>query len=125
VWRSDHVHDSLALVAQTSQPHAEIPAVPLERRHHVLGHDVQKRPCALPGWNDVVGRREGAVRTRDLPSALTQRVEGLGTRDLVHEMEAHEHLRLPGRQLADGVEIPHLLKQRLTHGVVMLLDDSS
>ena len=71
--------------------------------------------CRLAGRDDVVDRRERAIRPRHLPAARAQRVEGLRRRHLVHEVQADEELRLPGRQLPDGVEIPHLLQECLAH----------
>jgi hypothetical protein len=42
---------------------------------------------------------------------LTQHVEGLWTRDLVNEVQAHEKLCLPARQHANRVIVPNLVKK--------------
>jgi hypothetical protein len=41
--RTDHVDDALALVAEVVERDAEVAAVALERRDHVLGHHVEER----------------------------------------------------------------------------------
>ena len=74
----------------------------------VLGHDVEKRPLSLQRRDDVVDGGKRTVRPRNLPAALAQRVEGLRTRHLVHEMQADEQLRLSCRQVSNGMEIPYL-----------------
>ena len=111
----DHVHDALPIVVQPGQAQAEVAAVALERRHHVLGHHVQERALPVASRDDVVHGGERALRERHLPAVGAQRVERLRRRHFVDEVEADEELRLPGRQLAHGVEIPHLSKQCLTH----------
>ena len=89
--------------------------VALERSEHVLGHDVEKRPLLGLRRDDVIRRRERPIRARDLPAASPQLVERLRRRHLVDEVQADEELRLAGRQLPDGVEIPHLLQECFAH----------
>ena len=82
---------------------------------HVLGHDVEERPRPLARRDDVIDRGERAIRARHLPAARAQRVERLRSRHLVHEVQPDEQLRLPRRQRANRVEIPHLLEESFAH----------
>jgi hypothetical protein len=77
-FRSDDVDDALPVVAEAGQAHAELTAIALERRNHVLGHHIQERPLPLARGHDVVDGRERAIQERHLPAVGTQRVEGLG-----------------------------------------------
>ena len=112
---ADHVDDALVGVADVVERDAVLDAVALERAHHLLGHHVEKRPLPLARRHDVVDRRERALRKGDLPAPCVEHVERLRAGDLVHQVQADEQLRLAGRQPADGVGVPHLLKERLTH----------
>ena len=86
------------VVAEVVERDAELAAVALERRHHLLGHHVGERPrarlasarCDRPSRRCAAGTRTGQPR-------CAQRVERLRARDLVHEVQADEELRLPGR----------------------------
>ena len=74
---TDHVHDALAVVIETGEANPEVAAVALERRHHVLGHQVDERPRPLPRRHDVVGRGKRPIGPRHLPAAQPQRIECL------------------------------------------------
>ena len=63
-------------------------------------------------WSTVAKVRSGKA-TR--PPAGPQHVERLRAGDLVDEVQADEELCLSGRQLPDGVGVPHFLKECLTH----------
>ena len=118
---ANHVHDALAVVVQPGDADAEVARVALERGNHVLGEEVEERARALARGNDVIDGGERAVGPRHLPPARAKRVECLRRGDLVNEVQADEELRLAGRQRADGVKVPDLLEQRLTHASVISL----
>ena len=65
---TDDVDDPLRAARQIEQPDAGLAAVALERRQHVLGHDVEERPPLIEGRDDVVDRRERALREARPPS---------------------------------------------------------
>ena len=113
--RPDHVHDPLVVAVERPQRNARFAAVALERRGHLLGHQIEEGALPRAGRHDVVDGPERAVRIRDLPSMLPEHVEGLRRRHFVDEVEADEQLRLSARQLPHGVRVPHLLKQCLGH----------
>jgi Domain of unknown function (DUF5666)/Viral BACON domain/Putative binding domain, N-terminal len=114
-FRSDHVDDPLIGVVQIPQGYVEVVAVALERRHHVFGHHVKKRALPVARRDDVIHRGEGAFRKGDVPPIRPQRIERLRGRNLVNQMKPDEKLCLTSRQLANGVKVPHLLKQCLSH----------
>jgi hypothetical protein len=64
------VHDALAGVAEVVERDAELAAIALERRDHVLGHHVEERSLALARGDDVVHRRERAIGACHLPASL-------------------------------------------------------
>ena len=85
--------------------------------HHRLGERIAVRLGQLVRRNDVVDRREGAVRHRDLQAEIAQHAEGLGAGHLVDEMRADQQLRLATGQRADGVRVPDFFEQGfLGHG---------
>ena len=108
--RADDVDDALVVAAEAEQRHAELAAVALEGRHHLLRHLVGEGAGLAVGGHDVVDRREGAIRKRDALAAQAQHVEGLGAGDLVHQVQADEQLRLPRRQAPDRVQVPDFLE---------------
>ena len=75
--RADHVHDALPVVVEPGEAHAEVAAVALERRHHVLGHHVEERPraarasgrCDRPCANVRSGRATFQPRARSASNA--------------------------------------------------------
>ena len=88
-----------------------VAAVALERRGHLLGHQIEERPPLRVGRHDVIDGRERALGKRDAPAVLAQHVERLRARDFVDEVQADEQLRLSARQRADGVRVPDFLKE--------------
>ncbi len=100
---------------ETEQRHAELPAVALEGRQHLLRHPVREGTGLPVGGHDVVDRRERPVREGDALAAQAEHVEGLGAGDLVHEVQADQELRLARRQAADRVKVPDLPEQCGAH----------
>ncbi len=107
----DDVHDALDPAREIEQPDPGGAAVALQRRQHVLGHDVQERPPLVERGNDVIDRADRALGKAHPPSPRAQHVERLRRRHLVDEMEADEKLGLPVRQPPDRVRVPDLLEQ--------------
>ena len=102
---------------QIEQPHARLAAVALERRQHVLGHDVEERPPLIAGRDDVIDGGDRALGESHRPAPRPQHVERLRRRDLVDQMQPDEELRLPVRQPPDRMRVPDLLEQSRWHGV--------
>jgi len=119
-FRADHVDDPLPAIADIPQRHTELAAVAFERRDHVFGKHVEKRPLPLARRHDVIHGGEGAIRKSDAPAACAERVERLRTRDFVNQMQSDEQLRLPGGKRSDSVEFPDLLQECLSHFVAAL-----
>ena len=94
--RADYVHNSLTIVIEIRETDAEVTAVPLERRTHVLGENVHERTRSVTRGDDMVDSSERPIGTRHLPAPLSQRVECLRRRHLVHQVQADEQLRLTG-----------------------------
>src|SRR5690606_21782706 len=114
-----HVHDALTAGHMVVEGNTELAAVLLERREHGLGHLVRERPGEVLRRHDVVHGRESAVRKAHAPAAAAQVVEGLRAGHFMDEVKADEQLRLPGRQAPDGVLLPHLLKECLSHPLMV------
>jgi hypothetical protein len=121
VWLSqpkfgtDHVHDPLPVVTQIPERNAKLVAIAFESRHHPFGHHVEKRAGPLTRRDNMVNRTERPLWKHHRPPTFAQCVERLWRRHLVHQMEADEELGLAGRQRANGVAVPHFLKQCLSH----------
>ncbi len=114
----DDVDDALvlgAVAAGRPQLDAELPAVALERRRHLLGGEIDERPRLRAGRHDVIDRRERPLGIGDAPAVLAQHVERLRARDLVNEVQADEQLRLPARQHANRVRVPDFMKESARH----------
>jgi len=120
---SDDVDDSLVLVAAREQGDAELSAVLVQRLELSARDGVLHRCRDRVGGHVVVRRREGPVRSTDAATLEAQAVEGLGTRDLVHEVQVdvqQRRLALGGR---DDVLVPDLLEERATsHGLAQAHD---
>ena len=110
LW-ADDVHDALRAARQIEERHACLAAVALERRKHVLGHDVQERPPLIARGDDVIDGPEGPIREAHGPPARAQHVERLRSGDLVDQVEADEQLGLPVREATDGVGVPDFLEE--------------
>ena len=119
--RPDDMDDALVGVRDVVERDAELAAVLLERRHHLLGKHVEKRPALIERRHDVIDRRERAVRKRHLAAPHPQHVERLRARHFVDEVKADEQLRLPGGQRAHGVFVPDFLKKCLSHEIMVKL----
>ena len=106
---------------EVEQPDAELAAVALERRDHVLGHHVEERPRA-DRWSGRCDRRwrTCAPETRTFQPARAQHVERLRRGDLVDQVQADEQLRLAARQRAHRMRVPDLLEERGGHGGMVL-----
>ena len=98
--------DALIVALQAEQRDAELAAVPLEGRHHLLRHAVGEGARLPVGRHDVIDGRERAVRKGHRLAAEPEHVEGLRARHFVHEVQADEELRLARRQTADAMKVP-------------------
>ncbi len=67
-FRPDDVHDALRPRTTGRTAHARRPAVPLERREHVLGHHVDKRPPLIERRHDVIDGGDRALRIAARPT---------------------------------------------------------
>src|SRR5581483_636265 len=112
---ADDVDDPLVAGIGAEEPDPELAAVLLDRRHHRLGLAVGERARLRVGRDDVVDGRERPVRKRHAEPGLADHREGLRARDLVHEVEPDEELRLPRLELAHRVQVPDLREQALSH----------
>ena len=112
---TDDVHDPLAVGAQRVDRYPELGAVALQ------GFDLDARELVLDARGDgravgrrvVVGGGERAVGPAHLAPGEPQPVEGLGTRDLVHEVQVD--VQQVGARSADLVGVPELVEQGLCH----------
>ncbi len=109
--RPDDMHDPLEAAAEVEQLHAELAAVPLDRRHHLFGEGIDEGTGLAVGRDDVIDGGDGPLGVGDRQSAFAEHREGLRAGDLVHEMQPDEELRLPARQVANGVEVPDLVEE--------------
>ena len=86
----------------------------------LLDHRVRQRVgvglAHLVRRDDVVHRRERAVRHGHLEAQVAHHAEGLRARDLVDQVGADEELRLAVRQRAHGVGVPDFLEEGFGHG---------
>src|SRR5690606_30729921 len=111
LW-TDDVHDALSSARQVEQLDTVLAAVAFERVEHALRQRIAERPRLTAGRNDVIDGGDGAIRAPHAETAETQHVEGLRARHFVHEMQADEQLRLPGRQAPDAVGVPDFFEER-------------
>ena len=111
--RTDHVDDPLATAAGREEPHVELVAVRTERVELLRGEGVRDR--ALGGRHVVIHCRHGQVGPADTPAVHAERLERLGARHLVDEMEVDPEQRRPVTAVGDEVGIPDLAKQRPLH----------
>ena len=74
--------------------HAELAAVPLDGRHHLLGLAVLEGSELGVGGNDVIHRSEGTIRERYAQLCLTNHGEGLRARHFVDQVQTNEELGL-------------------------------
>ena len=109
--RADDVDDPLVAGLRGQQRHAEVPAVPLDGGHHLLGQRVLQGAELTVGGDDVVDGGDRAVRVGDGQAALPEHGEGLRAGDLVDEVQADEQLGLPAVERADGVGVPDPVEQ--------------
>ena len=100
-------------LVEIEQRYARLAAVALERREHVFGHDVHERPPLIARRHDVVDRRDRAARDSAPSTRAPAACRTPAARDLVHQMQPDEELRLPVRELPDGMRVPDFLQQGL------------
>src|SRR5690606_22094744 len=94
---------------------AEIVAVGAQCGHH-LGSKWIDRLVLVLGRNDVIDRRERALRIFDRQPEVPKHPESLRRSDLVDEVSADEKLCASVGQSADGVAFPNFLVEALAHG---------
>ena len=115
----DDVHDALADVAHGVVVDAELGGVRVERGDldgAVLGH-VGRVLAAGRGRHVVVGHRDGPLGRAHAPARHAQALEGLGARDLVHQVPVDVEQRGAVLGLLDEVGVPDLVVERLAgHG---------
>ena len=108
---TDHVHDPLSRVVQSQQFNPELDTVSLDRRHHLLGQPIGKRPRLVVGGDDVINGRQRPRRTHHLQAPVPQHLERLRTGHFVDQVLPDEQLGLSRCQLANGVLIPDGVEQ--------------
>ena len=116
----DDVHDPLPVAVQPGGADPELAAVAFEGGHHLLGQVVGEGPRLVQRRNDVVDRPVGPLRAGNTDAPPPQHVERLRRGDFMDQVEADKELGTPGRKPPDGVKIPDLLQQCLSHGGIDL-----
>jgi hypothetical protein len=109
------VDDALVPAVDAEQLDAMLAAVPLERRKHVLGHDVEERPPLVERGDDVIDGRDRPLRHGDTQTARAEHVERLGRRDLVDQVQPDEQLGLAARERTDSMRVPDFLEKGCRH----------
>ena len=107
--RRNHMHDSLATTAKTMQGDAVVGTVSLQCAQHLLCEWIRKRPGLTGGWNNVIHRGHGALRTAHSKSLVFQGREGLRTGHLMNQVQADEQLSGSTRKISDAMQIPNLV----------------
>jgi len=110
------VNDALFARGAVKKSNAELLTVLADFLDHRLRQRIAVRLGELVSRNNVIDRREGAVRHRDLQFQIAQHAESLRAGHLVDEVRADQQLRLAVGQLADGVSVPYFLEERFCHG---------
>ena len=113
---ADDVNDALIGVAQGVQAHAELLGILTQRVDLRAARDVRNGLVNVDGRRIVILRRNRQVGATNLASGQAQALEGLGARDLMHEVEVD--VQQVGRAvltLGDDVVAPHLFGHRSTH----------
>ena len=113
--RPDDVHDPLPVAVEPGERNPELAAIALERGHHLLREVVRERPALVQRRHDVVDRPVGPFRKSHSDSPLAQHVERLRRGHLMDQVQTDEELGPSGRQPPNGVKIPDLLQECLSH----------
>ena len=113
---ANHVDDALVGVAQGVQAHAELLGVLAQGVNLGAAGDVRDRLVDVDRGRVVVLGRDRQVGAAHLASGQAQALEGLGARDLVHQVEVDVQ-QVGGAVLAlgDDVVAPHLFRHRSAH----------
>ena len=108
---ADDVDDAVAGVAHGEDRDAGLGGVGAERVD-LLGRDgIRDGPVDVLGGDVVVLDGDGQLGMADPAVVLPQAVEGLGARDLVHQVQVDEQQVGLTVDMADDVAVPHLLTQ--------------
>ena len=113
---ADDVNDALIGVAQGVQAHAELLGILAQRVDLRAARDVCNGLVNVDGRRVVILRRDRQIGAANLASGQAQALEGLGTRDLMHQVEVD--VQQVGRAvltLGDDVVAPHLFGHRSAH----------
>ena len=84
--RPDDVDDALLAAGEVEIGDAGLAGVLVQFLDHRLGERVGKRGDLAVGGDDMVHRREGAMRVGDLEAEVTQHAEGLRAGHFVNEV---------------------------------------
>jgi len=101
--RADHMDDALALRTVGTHRNLKVSAIALEHLDLQARHVVDDRQATVGRRDGMVGRGDGAVGAANTELRKSQLVEGLRTRDLLHEMEITED-----QIVRDEVVVPDL-----------------
>ena len=101
---------ALAVVVDVEERDCEFGRVLLDRVHHLFRQIVDKGPRGNVGGHDVIYGGESALGEANGEPALSEHLEGLGTGDLVDQMQPDKELRLPRGQLAHRMLVPDLVQ---------------
>ena len=112
---ADHVHDALLARRAIEKRDPKLRAILAQFIHHGLRERIAIRFDHLVGRDNVVHRRERALRKRHLQAEIAQHAEGLRARDLVDQMRADDQLGLAVGQFAHRVGVPDFLEERFGH----------
>jgi hypothetical protein len=108
------VHGALPFVIKIEQRNAEIPAVFLNGRHHLLSQHVGKRPRLMICRDNMVDGGKCPLWIGNGQLTVPEHRKGLWAGDFVNQMQTDKQLRLPRLQCADGMQVPDFVEQILT-----------
>lgn len=101
--------DALLATLEIEIGDAELLRIAIELFDHGIRQRISEWLFKLIGRDDVIHRREGALRVPDGKSEVTEHAESLGAGHLVDEVRVDEQLRLSVGQFRRGVRLPDLL----------------
>ena len=101
LFRPDDVNDALAPRIRIEKSDTVFAAVLPKLRNHRLRDFVRERLRDARRGNDVIDRRERALRVRHRQIQFPQHAERLGRRDFMNVVHGDEELRLPVGKLRD------------------------
>ena len=103
------MHDPLTAAADAVQLNVVLGTVAFQGAEHFLRQRIGKGSRLRRCRNDVIHRRDRALRAAHGQPFVLESGEGLGTGDLVDQMQTHEQLCGSTGKLRDPMQIPHLV----------------